>query len=93
MSHRCSVTLVLSLVSHPCLSQCALVCMVLVSCWGPCVICVGCPGPWILVRKVLCAQVMLLVGDGVVQSRRIHDVVQGLVVTEVLFGLGLELEQ
>ena len=56
-------------------------------------ICVGCPGPWILVRKVLCAQVMLLVGDGVVQSRRIHDVVQGLVVTEVLFGLGLELEQ
>ena len=58
-----------------------------------CVICVGCPGPWILVRKVLCAQVMLLVGDGVVQSRRIHDVVQGLVVTEVLFGLGLELEQ
>ena len=43
----------------------------------------------LLVRKV---QVMLLVGDGVVQSRS-HDVVQGLVVTEVLFGLGLELEQ
>ena len=80
----------LSLVSHPCLSQCALVCRVLDVSLG---ICVGRPGPWILVRKVLCAQVMLLVGDGVVQSRRIHDVVQGLVVTEVLFGLGLELEQ
>ena len=90
MSHGCSVTLVLSLVSHPCLSQCALVCRVLGVSLG---ICVGRPGPWILVRKVLCAQVMLLVGDGVVQSRRIHDVVQGLVVTEVLFGLGLELEQ
>ena len=46
-------------VLDPCLSQCALVCMVLGILLGSTVICDGCPGPWILVRMVRCAQVML----------------------------------
>ena len=39
-------------VLDPCLSQCALVCMVLGILLGSTVICDGCPGPWILVHMV-----------------------------------------
>ena len=52
------LTLMLSSVLDPCLSQSALVCMVLGVLLGSTVICDGCPGPWILVRKVRCAQVI-----------------------------------
>ena len=57
LHHKVDVDVVLGV--GPCLSQCALVCMVLGVLLGSTVICVGCPGPWILVHKVRCAQVML----------------------------------